>query len=284
MNLPLLKKPVWIWTVPAYFYVGGVTGAALVLGAAAQIQGDEDLGSLIRTCRWIGVAGHAVSSAFLIVDLGRPERFLNMLREFRPTSPLSVGSWVLALGGSAAGASVTLPKSAAAVAGLTAGVLGIPLAGYTGVLLVNSAIPVWHGARRSLPVLFVASAVASCASLFELMDLSAREERIIQRFGIAGKVAELVAMTAVEAELSGKEEVIRPLQSGFSGTLWTASKVLTAASLALTLLPGKSKTRRLAGTLGTLAGIGLRFAVMYAGVSSSRLCTKRPGGPWSLDV
>jgi formate-dependent nitrite reductase membrane component NrfD len=86
---PILKQPVWIWTVPAYFYVGGVAGAALVLGAVAQLTGDSELRRLVRTCRSIGAAGHVIGSALLIYDLGRPSRFFNMLRVFNVKSPLS---------------------------------------------------------------------------------------------------------------------------------------------------------------------------------------------------
>ncbi len=267
---PALKEPVWIWTVPAYFYAGGVAGAALVLGAVAQFRDGDELRTLVRTTRWIGAAGQLLGSVFLIVDLGRPERFFNMLRVLRPSSPLSIGSWVLAIGGSAAGASVVLPGRAADAAGAVAGALGIPLAGYTGVLLATSAIPVWQGARHWLPALFVASSVASCASLFEMMNVSKREERVVRTFGVIGKSAELLCMNGAERELSRHDAVGRPLKEGAPGALWTASKVLTAASLALTLMPGQSKAKRVAGVLGTLAGIGLRFAVFYAGSTSSR--------------
>jgi formate-dependent nitrite reductase membrane component NrfD len=266
---PLLKEPVWIWTVPAYFYVGGVAGAALVLGATAQIQDDGgSLLSLVRKSRWIGLVGETSGAILLIADLGRPERFLNMLRVLNPRSPLSIGSWVLAVGGTLSGASVLLPGRLGNAAGLAAGALGVPLAGYTGVLLASSAIPVWQGARRSLPVLFVASAVASCASLLEMMEFSPREEKVVRTFSVIGKAAELICMETLETELSKVGE--RPLRDGLSGTLWTASKVLTAASLVVTLMPGQSKKNRIAGVLGTLAGLGLRFAVFHAGVRSSR--------------
>jgi formate-dependent nitrite reductase membrane component NrfD len=148
--------------------------------------------------------------------------------------------------------------------------LGIPLAGYTGVLVSTTVVPVWQRSRRYLPALFVSSAVASCASLFELVELSPRERAIAHRFGAAGKAAELVCMTAVESEFSADGVTGQPLYSGISGALWTASKVLTVASLAVSLMPGKSRKTRVAGVLGTMAGIGLRFAVFYAGFSSAR--------------
>src|SRR5688572_25385138 len=167
-NQPLLKRPVWIWSVPAYFYVGGVAGAALVLGAAAQSIDRQRFDGLIRKCRWTGAAGHGVSAFLLIIDLGRPERFLNMLRTLNLSSPLSIGSWVLTIGGAFSGASLLdgcalpglhslrsslLPKRAADAAALGAGLMGIPLAGYTGVLLAGTAIPVWQKSRKMLPVL-----------------------------------------------------------------------------------------------------------------------------------
>ena len=109
-DLPVLKEPVWIWAVPTYFAVGGAAGAALVLGAAAQLVDRDGLADLIRWSRRIGAAGSAVGAALLVVDLGRPGRFLNMLRVFRPTSPLNLGSWVLA---GASGTSAATSNTAA---------------------------------------------------------------------------------------------------------------------------------------------------------------------------
>jgi formate-dependent nitrite reductase membrane component NrfD len=199
-----------------------------------------------------------------------------MLRVFNSKSPLSIGSWILAAGSVASGVAAAVPERkrigrvVGNVAGLAAGTLGIPLAGYTGVLLSTTSVPVWQKSQRYLPALFVASAVASCASLFELLELSPRETAIAHRFGVAGKAAELVCMTAVEFDLSADSVAAEPLHSGISGALWTAAKVLTVASLAVSLMPGQSRKTRVAGVLGTMAGIGLRFAVFYAGFSSAR--------------
>ncbi|RKI36087.1 formate dehydrogenase, partial [Corallococcus sp. AB049A] len=92
-GLPVLKEPLWIWTVPAYFYVGGAAGAASVLGVALEAFGGRKLERLAERCHAVAVAGDIVSAGLLIHDLGRPSRFLNMLRVFRPTSPMSMGSW-----------------------------------------------------------------------------------------------------------------------------------------------------------------------------------------------
>jgi formate-dependent nitrite reductase membrane component NrfD len=279
---PVLKEPVWIWAVPAYFHAGGVAGAAAVLGAAAQLADDGDtphLRDLVVRCRWVAAAGGALGTGFLIHDLGRPERFLNMLRVFRPTSPMSVGSWVLAGAGPlAAGSAILarrrgLPRRLGDLAGALAGLLGLPLTGYTAVLLSNTAVPLWQETRRSLPAAFTASAMSSAASLLDLLDLDERSERIVHRFGVAGKVADLAAMRAVESEADRTERVARPLHQGLGGALWRASKALTGASLLFSLLPTRRRrraARTAAGILGTAGAIALRFAVFHAGKASAR--------------
>jgi formate-dependent nitrite reductase membrane component NrfD len=274
---PVLKEPVWIWAVPAYFYVGGTAGAAAVLGGAVQATGDENLRDLVVRCRRIAAAGDALGTALLIYDLGRPARFLNMLRVFRPTSPMSVGSWVLAASAPLSSAAAALATSDGSLrtvgdlAGLGAAIVGMPLTGYTAVLLANTAVPVWQAARRSLPVLFTASAMSSAASMLDLMDLGEREERVVRRFGLAGKLAELAAMMVVERDANRLERVGFPLRQGLGGTLWRASKLLSGASLTLSLLPGRSRGKRtLSGLVGTAGSLALRFAVFHAGKASAR--------------
>ena len=92
---PLLKPPVWTWEVPAYFFVGGVAGVAAMVAAVSAVAG-ADL-TLVRDARWIAAAGAVISPALLISDLGRPDRFIYMLRVFKWRSPMSVGAWTLAL-------------------------------------------------------------------------------------------------------------------------------------------------------------------------------------------
>jgi hypothetical protein len=274
---PVLKEPVWIWAVPAYFFVGGAAGAAAVLGAAVQVTGDEDLRDLVARCRRIAAAGDAIGTGLLIYDLGRPARFLNMLRVFRPTSPMSVGSWVLAASAPLSSLSALLARADGSLrrlgdlAGLGAGFTGMPLTGYTAVLLANTAVPVWQASRRSLPVLFTASAVSGAASLLDLLDLGEREQRVVRRYGLAGKLAELAAMLAVERDAGRVERVGRPLREGVAGALWRASKAFGTASLAFSLLPGRGRGKRtLSGLLGTMGSLALRFAVFHAGRASAR--------------
>ena len=195
-----------------------------------------------------------------------------MLRVFRATSPLSVGSWILAPSTVLTAGSAALPGAAGNAAGLVAGAFGAPLSGYTGVLLTNTAVPVWEQARRTLPPLFVASGASGAAALLDLLELSEREERLVWHFGVAAKAAELALARAVEREVATVERVARPLKEGLGGALWRAAKALTAGSLGASLVPiGTRRTRRkVSGVLGTAGAIALRFALWHAGRVSAR--------------
>src|SRR5207245_2476752 len=102
-GIPLLKEPAWTWEIPLYFFVGGAAGAGAVVGAVANYTGAER--KLVRDARWIAAAGTVFSPALLIADLGKPSRFLNMMRVFKPQSAMSMGVWTLV--GFSAGASAT---------------------------------------------------------------------------------------------------------------------------------------------------------------------------------
>ena len=276
-EIPMLKEPVWIWSIPAYFYVGGVAGVGATLGAAVQLVASEEMHSLVLKARWVATVGGAASAALLIHDLGRPARFLNMLRVFRITSPMSMGSWILTVFSTAAGAAAVLPfgpkifRPLAGIFGVVAGVFGLGLSGYTGVLISQTAVPVWQQAYRTTPVLFLASGTAAAASFFEFFKLNAAEAKTVERFGLMGKLVELGAALTLEADARRIERVGRPLKEGFSGALWQTSKVLTIASAVISALPGKSRPKRaLAGILGSAASICLRFGIFYAGKASAR--------------
>jgi formate-dependent nitrite reductase membrane component NrfD len=274
---PMLKQPVWIWSIPAYFYVGGVAGVGATLGAAVQLVAPQEMRSLVHKSRWVATVGGAVSAGLLIHDLGRPARFLNMLRVFRITSPMSMGSWILSIFSTAAGAAAVLPfgpalfRPLANIFGVISGLFGLGLSGYTGVLISQTAVPVWQQAYRTTPVLFLASGTAAAASFFEFFDLNQKEAETVERFGLMGKIVELGATVAMEADARRIERVGRPLKEGLSGTLWQTAKVLTITSAIISLVPGTSRPKRvIAGILGSAASICLRFGVFYAGKASAR--------------
>lgn len=274
---PVIKEPVWIWTVPAYFYAGGVAGAAAAIGAAATLIDREGLSGMITRSRWVAAAGGAVGTAGLIVDLGKPQRFLNMLRVFRPSSPMSVGSWVLAGSAPLASASALLSGTDGALrvlgdaANVGAGLLGGPLAGYTGVLIANTAVPVWQEGRRWLGPLFIASGLSAAAGLLQAMDLSDREVRIVRRLAVVSLVAELASDLRMERDAGAVERVAKPLHEGTGGRLGRVAKACSAAALAVTLLPITTRPKRVAaGALATLGSLALKFGIFHAGKESAR--------------
>lgn len=274
---PMLKEPVWTWMVPLYYYTGGLTGAALALAAAAQLSRSRRIKKLIRRCRWIGFLGAAVCGMLLVFDLGRPSRFFNMLRVFRPTSPMNMGAWLLSAVTASSSATLLFGardggRGAAGDAfGYVSGALGLAFATYTGVLISSTAVPVWQESRRVLPILFGASAMASLGYAFELFVENPEERRVTKAFGTAGQLAEIAASIAMEKQVSVVPRVARPLKRGLSGFMWRAASALMATSLLLSFAPRRTRKRGIAaGLLGTCGSLLMRFAVERAGVASAR--------------
>ncbi len=273
----MLKQPTWIWSIPTYFYVGGVAGVSATFGAAAQIWAPAAMSSLVKRTRWTATIGGALSAALLIHDLGRPERFLNMLRVFRVSSPMSMGSWILTAFSTCVGGAAVLPfgpkffRPIGYPLGLLGGVLGLGLSGYTGVLISQTAVPLWQISYRTTPLLFLASGTAAAAAFLEFFSLNKAETKAVERFGLMGKITELMAALALEADANRHERVGRPLKTGFSGFLWQSAKVLTVAGIILSVTPGKSRGKRItSAVIGTAASLCLRFGIFYAGKASAR--------------
>ena len=267
---PILKEPTWKTPdVPLYLFLGGLAGASAMLAEGAAATGRPRLERVARAAAATGAAGGTVA---LIHDLGRPERFLNMLRVFKPTSPLSVGSFILApfgaLSGAAFASHVTgrLPRLGR-LAGLGAAAFGPPLATYTAALVANTAVPAWHEAHRELPIVFAGSAAAAAGGLATMLA-PASESGPAVRMAVVGAVAELGANEAMQRRLGMLAE---PYRSGTPGRLATAARALTAGGLALTLA-GRRRPwlRRLAGASYVGGSVTLRFAVFEAGRASAR--------------
>lgn len=274
-GVPILKQPVWLWTIAAYFYVGGLAGMSATLGSALQLVGGREMHGLVKKTRWIATIGATISTVLLVDDLGRPERFLNMLRVFKLTSPMSMGSWILSAFSAAAGASTVLPygpkvfRPLANVFGVLAGLLGLPLAAYTGVLLVQTAVPLWKNKLWSVFALLSGTGAAGSFLLF--LPMNAKESLAVEAFGIVGKIGEVLVGNAIEQQASHVERVVRPLQTGFTGILWQTSKILFIASAVVSIAPGHSKKKRYtAGALGFAGGVCVRFAYFFAGKRSAR--------------
>ncbi len=274
---PLLKEPVWHWAIPLYYYVGGAAGASLVMGAAGQLDRSGKLDNMMRRAHWAGIIGSAVSAGILVYDLGKPSRFHHMLRVFRPTSPMNMGVWILSSVSPSAIMAALFAKrrgllgAFGEISGVASGLSGLALSTYTGVLVANSAIPVWQESRHLLPILFGASAMASAGSLFDLFFEDRAARRVTYTFGTLGRAAELAATIALERQVSKISEVAKPLRSGASGFLWKTATVMTAGSLLLSVLPGQSRRRRIAaGIMGTAGSMLMRYGIHQAGIASAR--------------
>jgi polysulfide reductase-like protein len=267
---PVLKEPVWKSEIPLYFFTGGLGGASSVLSLVARVLGNEPLAQ--RSIQ-IASAADAVSPPLLIADLGRPERFLNMLRVFKVTSPMSVGSWILAYSSSASSVSAflntigRLPR-VADLARMASAVSGAPLAVYTATLISNTAIPVWHEARRELPFLFASSAAASAgaASAIAVRPADAGPAR---RLAVGSVLVENAVMLAMEKRLGLVGE---PYRQGDAGRFNRIAKACTLGGAALLGTAGRrSRVAAAAGGALVLAGeVALRWSVFKAGFQSAR--------------
>jgi hypothetical protein len=268
---PILKPPVWTWEVPLYFFAGGTAGAAAVIAAIARIAGADP--RLETTALAIATFLALISPVLLISDLGRPERFLNMLRVLKLRSPMSVGAWVLAVFTPAALVALVarlasgppLVTLAGDLAEGTAALLGLILATYTGVLLAVTAIPVWNIHRTLLPPHFAASALGSAAALLELCGflVPATQTLGIVSAGFETSIAGVI-------ELRG-HRVDRPLRQGRSGFLIRLGGILTGPlPLGLRLLAGDQGAARVLAALSFLAGaIITRYGWLAAGRESA---------------
>jgi formate-dependent nitrite reductase membrane component NrfD len=257
-GIPLLKQAPWTWEIPTYFFVGGATGSIAMIGAAARWTGRDP--ELARDCRYVAVAGAVLSSALLIGDLGRPARFLGMLRVFKRQSPMSVGAWTLfgfgAFSTVAALAEWINSRLASAplrIAGNAAeavsALLGLPLANYTGVLIGASVVPVWNLCVETLPIHFAMTGLNSGLSILELMG---HENRALNTLGMGASAIEILEGMNIEAR---KKPELEPLKRGTSGLL-----------------------TRLGGVLSGPVPLGLRVAAAFAGPRRARKLRKIAAG------
>jgi formate-dependent nitrite reductase membrane component NrfD len=280
-ELPMVKEPSWSWEVPLYFFIGGAAGSAGLIGAVAHVTGDQT--NLVSHARKIALAGAVLSPALLISDLGRPERFLAMLRVFKPQSPMSVGVWVLmafSAGTTAANAGEWLEQRTPylRLAGLMQNLgdvasllFGLPLATYTGVLIGATVIPAWNRNVALLPVHFAASGMAACVGLLELMG---HESTALQALGMGAALVETVMGVSIELN---PDPAMKPLKHGPSGWLIRLGGVLSGpvplVLRAFSFLADRkqaSKLRKYAAVSSVVGSAITRAAWIHAGRISAR--------------
>jgi hypothetical protein len=265
---PVLKEPIWSWEIPCYFYTGGLTGAASGLALLAELRGND----LLARRAWVAATmGAGASPLLLISDLGRPARFLNMLRMFKVTSPMSVGSWILVVVGSctpiAALDAWTGRIPGGKYARRAAALFGLPLSTYTAALISNTAIPVWHEAHRMLPFVFGSGAAMSAgAATVALTPPEAAAPA--RRLALAGAVAGLATTEVMERSLGQEAE---PYDQGAATSFRRVARISGVAGALLLASRGRSSRAAAvaSGLLLSVAGVSTRWSVFKAGFQSA---------------
>jgi hypothetical protein len=277
-GIPLLKQPQWTLEVPIYFFVGGAAGAAAVVATAAEWLTEDD--ELVRSARWVAAVGGMVSPALLTMDLGRPSRFLNMLRVFKLQSPMNVGAWTLTAFSTFAAASafanlmrqkmdvgpVHLIENAA---GMMASATGLVMASYTGVLIGATTIPVWNNNAGTLPAHFAASGLNCAVSILEL--LGHENSRALNLLGLAASGYESFEGVKIESE---RTRVNEPLHKGLSGWIVRTGGVLSGPlPFVLRLayaITGEKSYRKAAAYSSIVGSLLTRFGWIRAGHASAK--------------
>jgi formate-dependent nitrite reductase membrane component NrfD len=268
---PIINPPVWEERdIAGYLFAGGLAGASSILAAGAELTGRRRMARRSKLCAAVALGASLVA---LVHDLGRPARFLHMLRVFKPTSPMNVGSWLLGAYGPMNAAAVAtdllgVAPRAGRAASVGAGTLGAGVAAYTGALIANTAVPAWHEGHRELPFLFVGSA-ASAGGGFGLLAAPLQESAPARRMAILGAVGELAAEQLMERRLG---LVAEALHEGKAGKRLKAAKALTAAgALGAATLASRSRIAAAASGVSLLAASALtRFGLFEAGMASAR--------------
>ncbi len=282
---PVIKEPSWqAPDVSGYLFLGGLAGASSVLAAGSQLSGYRELA---RVAKVSALGAISLSAVALVHDLGRPGRFANMLRVFKPSSPMSVGSWLLTAYGPVAGAAAVsevtgiLPEAGTA-ATLGAGLLGPAIATYTAALICDTAVPAWHAGYREMPYVFAGSA-ASAAGGLGLLATRPAEAEPARNLAILGATVELIAKRQLLRRLAGSEgpgsegpgseglSLAEPYEVGRTGAILRLAEYLTAGALAGAVLGRRSRAvSALAGASLVAASAMTRFGIFEAGIASAR--------------
>jgi formate-dependent nitrite reductase membrane component NrfD len=310
-DVPILKQPTWNHEVAAYFFFGGISAGSAMLGSIAAVAGGERHKRLARLAHWVSFVTLLPCPPLLIDDLGMPQRFHHMLRVFKPASPMNLGSWALISHG--AGVTLLVMKMLSGedkllgklplVTGLMGPLperllagLGLPsallLAGYSGVLLGTTSVPVWYSSPL-LGGLFMASAfgtgVAATSLAATLTQRDTQEEgaELTALGAVAGITEAALLMGYVATAGEGRAHLLRglpgKLMAGAAACL-VASTLIELASLATRRHDNRASA--LSSITALAGGALLRWAVVKAGKTSAadregtlRAMSPRRGSP-----
>jgi hypothetical protein len=274
---PVVKETVWGPDVATYLFLGGLAGASSPLAAAAHLTGHPELARAAKSGAAVAIS---LSMVALIRDLGRPQRFIHMLRVFKVTSPMSVGTWIvsgylpMALAAAASAGTRRLPRAGLA-ATLAAAVLGPAVASYTAALLGDTAAPAWHEAHRELPFIFVGSAATAAGGL-GILAVRPQQAGQAARLAVLGAACETAAKALMTRRLRGlgglgPGGLAQAYQDGRAGRLLMAADGLLAAGVAGALLGRRHWAVAAGGGAALMAASALtRFGIFEAGKASAR--------------
>ncbi|HEY3775246.1 MAG TPA: NrfD/PsrC family molybdoenzyme membrane anchor subunit [Solirubrobacteraceae bacterium] len=269
---PIINPPIWEeLDIGGYLFLGGLAGSSSIIAAAADLTGRRAMARVSRVGASVAISASLLA---LIHDLGRPLRFLNMLRVFKPSSPMSVGVWILVgyapltFGATASEFLDELPDALGRAAGVGAAGLGAGVASYTAALVADTAVPAWHDGFRELPFLFVGSAATAGAGL-ALVGSPTVETVPVRRLALAGACVELIAERRMERSLGMVAETLR---TGSAGRKMRAAAALTALGAAgAALAAGRSRrAAALSGAALVAGSLCTRLGIFEAGMMSAR--------------
>jgi hypothetical protein len=268
---PVMHQPVWTWEVPLYFWFGGMASGAAFVALAADLAGDEHAAAIARR---VALGALIPSPPLLIMDLGRPLRFYNMLRIVKVRSPMSMGAWALTAFGNLAAGSVAADllgrRHAAKALGGANAIVGGYLGSYTGVLLASTAVPLWARSRLFLGPIFITTATATGAAACRLVLVAAGRRpgdptrAALGHVEAAAMGTELLLSTINERRLG---PLAHGLDEGRPGTLYKAAKWTSRLGLALRFGVRRrgSPAHHVASALYMLAALLFRYAWVGAG-------------------
>ena len=270
-GMSVINPPIWEEReIAGYLFLGGLSGASAILASAAELSGRPRLAGRAEL---VASGTIALSLLALIKDLGRPERFINMLRVFKPTSPMSVGTWILStysplIFGATASRLTGRMLPLGRAAGLGAGLTGSLVSTYTAALISDTAVPAWHEGHREMPFLFAGSS-AMAAGGFGLLAAPRAENSPAWRMALIGGAVELATERRLEQRLG---TVAETMVSGTGGERMKLAKGLAASGLAVAgLLGRRNRVAAAAGGAALVAASAFtRFGIFAAGMTSAK--------------
>lgn len=286
-DVPILVKPPWGHDISLYFFSGGISCGAFVLGSLADLVGGPRRQGLARTAHYVAFVAMAPCPVLLIHDLGRRSRFYHMLRIFKPSSPMNLGAWALGLHGAFAAATAMralseevelpvvgpllrlLPRRVLAAAGIPS---ALTLGGYTGVLLGTSSVPLWFTSPL-LGGLFMASSLSTGAAVTTLAATlrGGEEDEGLARLDLILSATEVAALAGY---LTTSGKAVKPLLNGVTGLIMAGAVAGIAGAPVLEVIglraTGRKSGLALAASAMTIAsGLLLRYGVVFAGHKSA---------------